>query len=238
MDGSVRSIRLRLRPAAAAWLAAAVAAVPARGVAAQGTVSGRITVLEREGSRTTDLDNAVVWLEPAGGNGTGAAPSAPQIVMESRTFRPAVRVVTPGSTVPFPNYDPFRHNVFSNTGPGAFDLGLYGRGEVRSARIDRPGIYSIFCNIHARMVAYVVAVPAPWYAQAGADGRFEIPRVPAGRYRLRAWHDRAGEHAQDVTVGEGGATVVDVALDARGWRPRPHKNKFGQEYPPESRDRY
>lgn len=221
---------------------AALAGVPAaRGVAAQGTVNGRITIVERAGSRTGDLENAVVWLEPADddrADGAGARASAPSIVMESRRFRPAVRVVAPGSAVPFPNYDPFRHNVFSNAGPGAFDLGLYGRGEVRSARIERPGIYPIFCNIHARMTAYVVAVPTRWYAQAGPDGRYEIAGVPAGHYRLRAWHDRGGEHTRDVEVTAGTPVHGDVALDARGWRPVPHRNKFGQEYPPEARDRY
>jgi hypothetical protein len=30
----------------------------------------------------------------------------------------------------------------------------------------------------------------------------------------------------------------DLELDARGWRDLPHRNKFGQDYPPEARDRY
>ena len=149
-----------------------------------------------------------------------------------------LRTSTPGSAVPFPNDDPFRHNVFSNAGPAAFDLGLYGRGEARRATFARPGIYPIFCNIHARMVAYVVAVPTGWYAQAGGDGTFAIADVPAGRYRLHAWHDRGGQRSVEVTVGGGAAAVADVSLDARGWRPAAHRNKFGQAYPPEAHDRY
>lgn len=204
-------------------------------------VRGRVTLQERGGARTTDLENAVVWLEPLDGgtSGAGAAPLAtvPGIAMESRRFRPMVRVVTPGSAVPFPNDDPFRHNVFSNAGPAAFDLGLYGRGEARQATFARAGVYPIFCNIHARMVAYVVAVPTRWHAQAAGDGSFEIADVPAGRYRLHAWHDRGGQRTVDVTVGAAPATA-DVSLDARNWRAVPHRNKFGQAYPPEAHDRY
>lgn len=207
---------------------------------AQGNVGGRVALLERAGPRTADLAHAVVWLETLDGDGGGAsADGAPaEIVMESREFRPAVRVVAPGSAVTFPNYDPFRHNVFSNTGPGVFDLGLYGRSERREARVARAGVYPVFCNIHSRMVAYVLAVDSRWHAQAGDDGRWSIADVPAGRYRLHAWHDRGGEHVRELDVPAGGVADADVQLDARGWRPTRHRNKYGQDYPPEVRDRY
>jgi plastocyanin len=216
------------------------AAAPPAPTHMRSTVRGRVTLQERGGVRTTDLENAVVWLEPLdAAAGSAAAPLAtvPGISMESRRFRPMVRVVTPGSQVPFPNDDPFRHNVFSNAGPAAFDLGLYGRGEARRATFARAGVYPIFCNIHARMVAYVVAVPTRWHAQAAGDGSFEIAGVPAGRWRLHAWHDRGGQRSVELTVGAAPA-AADVALDARNWRPVPHRNKFGQAYPPESHDRY
>ena len=214
-----------------------LAALAAPAVApAQGAVAGRVTVMERPGARTDDLENAVVWLEPVDAPRGGSAASA-EIVMESRRFRPAVRVLPPGSEVRFANYDPYRHNVFSDAGPARFDLGLYGRGESRAAKVSAPGVYPVFCNIHARMVAYLVAVPTRWYAQAGADGGYQIADVPAGRYRLHAWHDRGGQQTREVTVAEG-RLAEDVQLDARGWRLVPHKNKYGLDYPPETRDRY
>jgi plastocyanin len=215
-----------------------VLALVATSASAQATVGGRVTVLERSGSRTTDLANAVVWLEPAGGDARRGPTASTEIVMDSREFRPAVRVVPAGSTVRFPNADPFRHNVFTDTGPARFDLGLYGRGESRDATVGAPGVYPIFCNIHARMVAYVLAVPTPWFAQAGADGSWQIAGVPPGHYRLRAWHDRGGEQARELDVAADARTQADVQLDARGWRAVAHKNKYGREYPPETRDRY
>jgi plastocyanin len=206
---------------------------------AQGAVSGQITILEREGAgaRTADLASAVVWLEPLAG-ARAAAPENAQIAMESRQYVPHVRVVTVGSTVEFPNQDPFRHNVFSKSGPGEFDLGLYQRGETRGATLRRPGVYPVFCNIHARMLAFVVAVATPHHAQAGSDGRFALPDVPAGRYRLRVWHERGGEQATEVDVPAEGAGSLRVELDARGFKRVQHKNKFGQDYGPAGRDRY
>lgn len=213
------------------------ATVPVRLAGAQGAVSGQISIIERPGARTTDLADAVVWLEPRSGGPTPAHSRA-QIVMESREFVPRVRVVPTGSAVGFPNQDPFRHNVFSKSGPSEFDLGLYGRGDSKDARVDRAGVYPVFCNIHAKMVAFIVAVPTPYVAQPNPDGRFTIAGVPPGSYTLHAWHDRGGERSTDLSVPADGKSDVTVQLDASGYRPVPHKNKFGQEYTNAGRDRY
>lgn len=224
------------------WVARACIALTlawaARVVEAQGSVSGRVTMLERPGARTTDLASAVVWLEPADGPAAAAPPATGQILMESRTYSPRVQVVTTGSTVGFPNRDPFRHNVFSKSGPREFDLGLYPRGETRSAVVREPGVYPVFCNIHARMVAFIVAVPSAHWAQPGADGRFTIAGVPGGRWTVRAWHERGGQRSSALEVPAGGLADVAVELDARGYRLVQHRNKFGQEYTVSGRDRY
>src|SRR5678815_5438410 len=49
-------------------LASAMAAIATVRVAgAQGAVSGQVSIIERPGARTTDLADAVVWLEPRSG---------------------------------------------------------------------------------------------------------------------------------------------------------------------------
>jgi plastocyanin len=218
-----------------AWAMAVIA--PVRLAGAQGAVTGQVSIVERPGARTTDLADAVVWLEPRGG-GSSPAKSRTQIVMESREFVPRVRVVSTGSAVGFPNQDPFRHNVFSKSGPSEFDLGLYGRGDTKDARVERAGVYPVFCNIHAKMAAFIVAVPTSYVAQPNPDGRFTISAVPPGTYTLHAWHDRGGERSSELTVAADGRSDVTVQLDASGYRPMPHKNKFGQEYTNTGRDRY
>ena len=231
----------RALPSYATVLCSSVAvSIASTGMAAQGPVTGQVSITERPGTRTTDLADAVVWLEPRGSSAVAApaARSRGQIVMESREFVPRVRVVGTGNAVGFPNQDPFRHNVFSKSGPSEFDLGLYGRGESKDARVDRAGVYPVFCNIHAKMVAFIIAVPTPWVAQPNPDGRFTIPGVPAGTYTLHAWHDRGGERSTEVTIPSDGKSDVTVQLDASGYRAVPHKNKFGQEYTNAGRDRY
>jgi plastocyanin len=226
----------------AAALALAMAAVtPAAG--AQASLTGRLELLERPGAARADVATALVYLQSLGDTPVAPFPADPgldadTIAMRGRKFVPHVRVVRAGGTVSFPNRDPFSHNVFSNSALGAFDLGLYRRGASRSATFQRPGVYPIYCNIHHRMVSFVVAAPTPHVARPGADGRFTLTGIAPGTYLLRAWHERALEVSQRVVVGAGGATEVHVVLDAREYVPAPHLNKFGLPYTVTRADRY
>lgn len=199
------------------------------GLAAQGVaVSGRILIQEKDNKPSRDLGNTVVWLE---GGGARGEPDTVDIVISDKIYVPRVVVVPVGSTVRFPNRDPINHNVFSLSDSNAFDLGLYGRGETRSQVFRHAGLVRVFCNVHPRMIAYVLVMSHGRVAQAGADGSFRIAGVPPGRYKLRVWHERvSGETAQDVVVEAGGLEALQLALDARGYRWRQHKDKDGQDY--------
>ncbi|MEO8564276.1 MAG: hypothetical protein ABI601_19520 [bacterium] len=211
---------------------------------AQGAVTGQIALVERQGAERSDLRSAVVYLEPIGrvarDAGAKAEPREASIAMTDREFVPHVRVVPAGGSVSFPNQDPFSHNVFSNAEAGPFDLGLYRRGASRTAHFPRPGIYPVYCNIHSRMVSFVVAVPEANVASfVGADGRFAIPDVAAGSYRLVAWHERAGARVvRDVIVPAAGLLGQRIVLDARSYVSGPHLNKFGLPYAATRADRY
>jgi plastocyanin len=199
-------------------------------LAAQGAVSGRVMIQEREGETTKDLATAVIYLETAGGAIGPARDVETEIAMHDKTYTPHVRVVPAGSTVAFPNQDPFRHNVFSNSSGGPFDLGLTPRGGSSRNLFRRPGVYAIYCNIHSRMSAFVVAVATPYYTQPGADGTFTLPSVPAGRYVLHVWHERGGHIQQKIEVPAAGVDGLAAVLDSRGYQPAQHKNKFGLDY--------
>jgi plastocyanin len=210
---------------------------------AQTIVSGQIAVVERQGADRTDLRTAVVYLEPRGHDVTSGSgrptPRDASIAMTNREFVPHVRVILAGGTVAFPNQDPFSHNVFSNAEAGPFDLGLYRRGASRVANFPRAGIYPVYCNIHSRMVSFVVAVPSTLVAMVGADGRFTFADVPPGAYLLHAWHERAGGRVtREIVVPPSGLTGQRLVLDTRTYVPGPHLNKFGLPYAATREDRY
>ena len=223
------------------WLAALGSAVSAP-MAAQGTVSGQVTLAEHGSSARRDVAQAVVYLEPANRasrfDRAGGEPAVVSIAMRDRQFTPRIQIVRAGGRVDFPNEDPFSHNVFSNTSLGAFDLGLYRRGATRAATFSRVGVYAIYCNIHSSMVSFVVAVPTTAFARVEADGRFTMQDVPAGSYLLHVWHERAPEAIEKLDVPAAGIRALSVTLDTRGFVATSHLNKFGQPYAPARADRY
>lgn len=222
----------------AAWLTSVICVTGALPVRAQdGTVTGHVTILEKDNKPSPDLGAAVVYLE---GAGPAARPATFEIAISDKTYVPHVMVVPAGSTVDFPNHDPFNHNVFSQSDPNVFDLGLYGRGEARGHTFTTPGLVRVFCNVHPRMVAFVFVAANRWFTQPGGDGSYALDHVTPGHYRLHVWHERApAEVVKDVTVTAGAPVAVDVALNARGYKWQPHKNKFGRDYPTNAgRERY
>lgn len=207
----------------------ACVAVLASTLQAQGVVSGQVVILERPGEVSEDLANVVVFLEPVTGKAKAPTPVTTTIALEKRQFSPRVRVVVEGSKVEFPNQDPWNHNVFSKIN-GGFDTGVYGRGKTKDQKFDQAGVYSLYCNVHPRMTAFVIALKTPLFTQAGADGRYTLENVPAGQYMLNVWHDRTSLVTKEVTVPAAGLRNVRTELDARGYKYVQHKNKFGQVY--------
>jgi plastocyanin len=201
-------------------------------------VSGRIIILEKDNKPSPDLGAAVLYLEGSALAAAVARPVNVEIAITDKTYAPHVVVVPVGSAVRFPNHDPFNHNVFSQSEPNQFDLGLYGRGEAKSQTFANPGLVRVYCNVHPRMVAYVQVMANRHFAQPGTDGSFTIANVPPGQYRLHVWHERIpAEVVTDVTAG--GGEPLQITLDARGYRWEPHRNKYGKNYPTNAgRERY
>lgn len=211
------------------------AALPAAGGT---TVSGSVTITRPAASAKAKPDHSsvVVTLEPAPGTVVPAVtPKSFKIIQQDKRFRPHVLAVPVGSSVSFPNLDPFFHNVFSLFDGKRFDLGLYESGATRSTTFTRPGVCFIFCNIHAEMSAVVFVARTPYYAVTGSSGTYSIPNVAPGRYVVRAWHERAqpaGSSPADLVVSGQEVTVPAIRLVDSGQLSLKHENKYGREYDP------
>jgi plastocyanin len=182
-----------------------------------------------------DSAGAVVWLtpQPAAGAPT-AKPGHYRLTQKDKQFTPHLLVIPTGSTVDFPNLDPFFHNVFSLFDGKRFDLGLYESGSTRAVHFNRDGVSYIFCNIHPEMSAVVVTLSTPYFAVTPLSGEVSLPGVPAGTYRLHVWIE--GASARDLEALERSVLVtssgkdlgtLEVSVDAHRHS---HKNKFGEDY--------
>ena len=161
-----------------------------------------------------ELENVVVYLEevPAGTVPPGSRPPTLVMRQEGMEFVPHVLPVVRGETVEFLNADPLFHNVFSLSKPSTFDLGRYPSGRSKSVRFTEPGVVKVFCHIHSDMSAVVLVLDNAFYASPSRDGRYVLPRVPPGTYRVTAWHARARAIHRTIRVEPGRATVSDFEI--------------------------
>ena len=134
------------------------------------------------------------------------------IAQKDEQFVPHLVAVTTGSSVSFPNDDPFFHNVFSLSRGSTFNLGRYPSGVTRSRVFSRAGIVKVFCELHSHMSAVVRVFDHPWFTIPDDQGSFSIDGVPAGEHTLVAWHERIGERRDRVSIRTGQATNVAFTL--------------------------
>jgi plastocyanin len=181
---------------------------------------------------------AVLWLKPLNPAASFRPPMPGRfrMVQKNKSFEPHLLVIPLGSTVEFPNLDPFFHNVFSQFNGKRFDLGLYETGSTRDVRFDRQGVSYIFCNIHPEMSAVIITVPSPWFA-ISSGGTVLLHAVLPGMYEVHVWASGADARqlnalTRRVRIGPDNDSLGTISIQTDA-RPATHKNKFGDDYPPD-----
>jgi plastocyanin len=205
------------------------------------SVTGRVRITNSNDSRVTqkgDYAGVAIWLSTLGGEALHPPLKHAVMLQKNKMFIPHVLTIGAGTIVDFPNADPIFHNAFSNFNGQIFDVSLYPPGSTRSVRFHRPGIVRVFCNIHPSMSAVIVVVDSPFFMTSAHDGLFSFSEVPPGSYQLHFFHERAtAETLANLTRSVRVSAKIDageIEISETGYLPAPHKNKYGNDYPPHS----
>ena len=166
--------------------------------------------LSEPGQPGRAVRNVVIYLQDMAG--TAVAPRQHEMRQQDELFVPRVLAIGRGSSVAFPNGDPYFHNVFSLSRAATFDLGRYPPGQTRVRQFPTAGLIKVFCHLHSHMSASILVFDHPWFTTPHDDGAFSIDDVPAGRRTITAWHERIGEAKTVVTVPAGGDAAVEFVL--------------------------
>ncbi len=203
----------------------------------------RIAIPQRSARHA--LPAAVVWFKPLEGTPPDPFPPAKAytLLQKNRMFKPHLLVIPMGSSVQFPNADPFFHNVFSLFDGKQFDLGLYEAGSTKSVTFPREGVSYIFCNIHPEMSAVILTLSTSLYSVADRYGEFQIPKVPAGDYEMHIWIEGASQpdlnrmtRRVHLTPESGNLGLVEAPSIL--IKSEPHSNMYGQPYDRDGKSPY
>ena len=159
------------------------------------------------------LHDFVVYIDqPVPGAPTVSPQDAAVTTQRDANFDPHVLPIQVDTTVRWPNEDDIYHNVYADSEVAQFNLNFYKQEKVPVFKFDQVGKVDVFCAIHTKMHCIVLVLPNPYFAKADTKGRFVIKNVPAGTYKLRAWHERFPSQAREITVPAEGEVNVDIAL--------------------------
>lgn len=236
------SLAIKSLTGLSAMFVAAAMTVPAHAyeegaVAGGGSITGKVVFNGTPGTRkvipTKDLDvcggpyeetliqvgpdksvyNAVVYLaDIAKGKAWPAQAKPPEVDNVKCKFEPHIQVIRAGK-LDVVNSDPMLHNTHGYYGRRtAFNLALPNKDQRIPVELTRAGQVRIDCDLHGWMEGWIYVVDNPYYALTSADGKFTIPEVPAGTYKLVVAHPFTGPVEQSVTIAAGKPSDLNIEL--------------------------
>jgi hypothetical protein len=166
------------------------------------------------------VSEAIVYLagyaQRGAGNGTNNA-----VILDQRNceFVPRIQIARSGAPLILRNSDAVLHvvRIDSMSGTNAQRALLkaatpYAGYEkmYQLANFREPTLLQVTSgNGHEWMAAYVAVLPHPWAALTDENGRYTLRNVPAGTYKVYAWHEVLGTLTREVKLNGNHEATVD-----------------------------
>ena len=141
--------------------------------------------------------------------------SPPPVILTNRECRfwPLATPIRVGETVEIRNEDPVMHNThITNDKKTLLNITMLATTPPVVKIVKKPGIYTVKCDAHTFMKAYMIATDHPYLAISDGAGETRLTNVPAGRHTITVWHDRLGTIQKQVDVSAHKSTVVSVVF--------------------------
>ncbi len=143
-------------------------------------------------------------------------PAAPAILdQKGCMYAPHVSAIQARQTLKIHNSDPIYHNVHclaKRPGNDEFNISMPNAGDESPQTFRVGEVVKFKCDAHTWMSSYVGVYEHPFFSVSGADGAFEITRLPAGEYTIEAWHEKLGVQEAKVTLAEGESKTVEIVF--------------------------
>ncbi len=167
------------------------------------------------------LRNVVVYLDKVKA-GKKFEPVNDKVDQKGCEFLPFMSVMTNGAEFEATNSDPVLHNIHTYEIMGrakktVMNVSQPKQGSVtkKKVKLKRGAGMKLECDAHDFMHGFVFVAKNPYYAVVAEDGTYTINDIPAGKYKIKAWHGTLGEKKGKAVVTAGGTTNVDFTFKGK-----------------------
>ena len=154
-----------------------------------------------------ELADVIISIKGVAGKSTGASAASATLDQKGALYVPQILAIQTGQKLVVKNSDPLVHNVHTKpaANPESNQVQMAGGADL-TYTFDKPEMFLKFqCDVHPWMFAWVSVFDHPYFAVSGADGKFTIKNVPAGKYTLEATHRKLGTQTAEIEVKNSGA---------------------------------
>ncbi len=132
------------------------------------------------------------------------APERGRIEIINARFAPAFQVLPSAAKIEIVNSDPISHNthVF-NRGETIFNVGLPTKGITVRKTLTGSGIFSVRCDLHPSMQAWLLVPPSAHYAVVNEPQTVVFSSLAPGEYVLHLWQADGSERPRLVKLTSG-----------------------------------
>jgi len=142
-------------------------------------------------------------------------------IQEGCYFKPFLGVMRNNAKFVSVNKDPVLHNIHTYELMGRVKKTVFNVSQpdqntiTKTVKLKKGTAIKIECDAHDFMHAYTFVAKNPYFAVVKADGSYTIDNVPAGEYKIKAWHGFLKDQKGKVEVSAGGTATVDFAFKGK-----------------------
>ena len=148
------------------------------------------------------IKNAVVWITGKDAKKLDKTPGEYVLNQENCRYSPHVTAMSVESELEIISNDPFNHNIHTFSFDNDPINIMFMPGMSHEQEFDEPEVIKVECDLHGWMEAWIVVTANSFFATTRADGTYEIPGLPPGKYTVNAWHEVLGTMTQKIKIAE------------------------------------
>ena len=141
-----------------------------------------------------------------------------EILQKGCEFTPYIQVMHNDNNAAIINEDPVLHNIHTYEIIGkakktVMNISQPDKGTInKKVKLKRGVAMKIECDAHDFMHGFVYVAKNPYYARVAEDGSYTIDNIPAGSYKVMAFHGTLGTQKGKTTVTAGANQTVDFGF--------------------------